>query len=361
MPASKWADLNKILQCYSWEGKWVPAPPGDPANATYLWAPGNCGRPWKRYSPRGLCRLLDGRKLGLVGDSMTRYVLHALDAKLTAGGPWAAPEAAWQTPGRTGSSLHPRSSPSSAPPSSDPFCGNDTDPHLLPTPPPLPDWHIGRYNKTIVVNICTPPQPLQPGDADFKCAYMLYNRADRLLVDGDPRATVNYYYSDFPWSTGLAGFPGVLVLNRGSHYENDTLYVSSWRSALSHLRRAAPRAIVFARTTPPGHENCSLIRAPLDVPQPWCGLPHHWGSFYRQNHLLGALLRDEFPGVILLDVSFATALRGDGHKGGADCLHYVTWEAGNAWADMLGNALEMVYEAAGVEVGRKEEGRVGCG
>lgn len=124
--------------------------------------------------------------------------------------------------------------------------------------------------------------------------------------------------------------PGLIVINAGAHYQEDGALLSQVRAALAATVAANPSATVVWRNTPPGHVNCSRIRTPLASPQPLELLPYHWGDFARQNALVAELIAREFPGVSYLDVATSTALRGDFHISAmqrqppddSDCMRY---------------------------------------
>ena len=208
--------------------------------------------------------------------------------------------------------------------------------------------------------MCTTGVPFRMATPLERCMRVsaLYRRSDRLLVDGDPRAECLWTgnFVDAPWTAALSQRTRLVVLNRGAHYENDSLALEAWATALRAVRRAAPNALVVVRTTPAGHYNCIAHNRPLSTPLPrWRGQDYfRWLLFHvsdmpqiafvaqiviipreglltscrmgplmqRQNVLLRELVDTEFPGVLLLDVEALSALRPDAHRGSGDCLHW---------------------------------------
>jgi hypothetical protein len=176
------------------------------------------------------------------------------------------------------------------------------------------------------------PRIAQFGTGENVCGLTsVSRRSDRLLLNISGRSLdCSKYRLDTTWA-GDAPEAALIVLNRGAHYTDDTLYLDGWRAALDHVRSVAPDAIVVARTTPPGHPNCFNFTAPLRSPQyiekVWSS--SHWADFGRQNALLRALVRDAFPDVLLFDVELMASLRPDVHVGRLgkgntsipDCLH----------------------------------------
>jgi hypothetical protein len=173
---------------------------------------------------------------------------------------------------------------------------------------------------------CTPSnerhQVAQFGSGENLCGLTaISRRADRLLLNTSVQPfQCNGGFLDTTWA-GDAPEAALIILNRGAHYTNDTLYLDGWRAALDHVRSVAPDAIVVARTTPPGHLDCFKFTAPLRSP-PSITKQFNWADFGRQNALLRALVKDAFPGVLLFDVELMAALRPDVHVGRDDCLHF---------------------------------------
>ena len=182
------------------------------------------------------------------------------------------------------------------------------------------------------------------GAGGGKPAFLMFRRSDRLHL-GVKKFTWTGNFIEEPWQGMMNRFAfDVVVLNRGAHYELDGPFVDQWRRTLAWLREAHPGALVVARNTPPGHKRCGEARQPLARPQDPAGLPFNWGRFGHQNRLLERLVRDEFPGVLLLDWATPTALRPDQHRlgrRGNDCLHYREPRSGaiDHWARLLYAAL----------------------
>jgi len=96
----------------------------------------------------------------------------------------------------------------------------------------------------------------------------LFRRNDRLLLDGDKRAECLWTgnFIDAPWIFKLSDRTRLVVLNRGAHYEDDALALAAWATALRAARKAAPHALIVARTTPAGHEHCDDYMRPVVTP-----------------------------------------------------------------------------------------------
>ncbi|BBN11861.1 hypothetical protein MPTK1_5g15360 [Marchantia polymorpha subsp. ruderalis] len=160
----------------------------------------------------------------------------------------------------------------------------------------------------------------------FKISFV---RNDRLSLVSAPVYDDRSNFHEYPWMD-LVGTYGVkiLLLNRGAHYENDTVYERSLRETFTALRKTYPDVQVIYRNTPPGHANCTNTTAvpPLAQRQEfgWDGVKwpdfYSWGLFARQN-VLARKIVEEFE-YIYMDVDTMLALRADGHPHPQDCLHY---------------------------------------
>ena len=185
---------------------------------------------------------------------------------------------------------------------------------------------------------------------------LLWRRSDRLRLDLKRRYEMVHSFGEEQWVPDLGavgGKPpkwGVLVLNRGAHFDGDDSYLTQMRATLTYLRVAHPTTAVVVRNTPPGHAACTKATGPWDRYRGGQRLPFHWHEFERQNAALRTLLYDEFPGVLYLDVEHATRLRPDLHllgRRGKDCLHYRNPGPIDNWVRLFSNALQLAEDVAG--------------
>ena len=153
-----------------------------------------------------------------------------------------------------------------------------------------------------------------------------------------------------PWRNlvGPGNF-GVVLLNRGAHYVNDSIFLSEYKDTLYFLRRTMPDALLFLRTTVSGHEDCRNRhnQAPLRARDPRPSGTYNWDKFEVQNKLLERLVNgDAFLAshTFIMDVDPATSLRADSHS---DCLHYCMPGPMDMWADMF---VSMVHLADGLNL-----------
>ena len=339
LPRARWETLQRQLVCFA-HGRWehdedladmgprVSAPAGGPfAEPGLHWAwvldsaartnrsgtsggrGGGCAQ-LPRWTRRSFCSVLRGRGVLLVGDSLNRAMhMTLLD--------------------------------------------------LAQQPPQLPQVrNEERSRRKGVGSLCRGNGVNKPCSGHVICrgsghtpAPLRYRRSDQLRTDVTAlRRIERDNVIEEPWlGYASSGEFEIIILNRGAHAARDDAYLAGWRDALAAVRAAAPRALLIARNTPPGHLNCAYAKAPLASPPPSAGLPYGWESFNRQNALLRRLLSEEFEGVLLLDVATATALRPDMHRLGSrgrDCLHYKDGAGPmDTWARLLLALLQRVEAA----------------
>ena len=139
------------------------------------------------------------------------------------------------------------------------------------------------------------------------------------------------------------GFPPtVLILNRGAHYQNDTILLTELRHNLEEVRvwlhecaKLEIKCHFFWRTTVPGHPGCGKFTEPvnnaLELMEAMVqnlsnydnlSLTYHWYDYQHQNKLvLEELERSGLPYQIL-DGYYLNVLRPDQHRAHEnDCLH----------------------------------------
>lgn len=135
--------------------------------------------------------------------------------------------------------------------------------------------------------------------------------------------------------------PTVLVLNRGAHYQNDTILLTELRRNLDDVRvwlrqcdSYQIKCHFFWRTTVPGHPGCGNFTEPVNdlaametIIQDLSNydnrsLTWHWYDYQHQNNLvLNELEKSGLP-YHILDGYYLNTLRPDGHRANEDdCLH----------------------------------------
>mmetsp|Transcript_62238 Transcript_62238/g.140754 ORF Transcript_62238/g.140754 Transcript_62238/m.140754 type:complete len:344 (+) Transcript_62238:690-1721(+) len=165
------------------------------------------------------------------------------------------------------------------------------------------------------------------------------------------------------------GNRSIWVLNTGAHTHNLRSYDSTIKNVLELMlkRIFSTRDIAVFRTTPPGHPGCEKYEKPfeteaeaLHTSQPgiegydW-DMHAKYDTFLRKRlaSLEGGAPNEKreqhghsrlrhFGGVVLLDVTLMTLLRGDGHRAplhDRDCLHHFNPGVGDYWNHLLFSTL----------------------
>jgi hypothetical protein len=155
-------------------------------------------------------------------------------------------------------------------------------------------------------------------------------------------------FIEFPWINVVESRNiGVLVLNRGSHYENDTKVISDLHVTMKYLEKYLHgNMTIIWRNTPHGHVTAKndFLRIPLKShlydSEDSIDWPYNWGLFHRQNILIKLWLKTHHPHVIYLDIAHLTSYRSDSHRDG---LHYCIPGPIDTWAKMLYYILDMKY------------------
>ena len=93
--------------------------------------------------------------------------------------------------------------------------------------------------------------------------------------------------------------------------------------------------LVF-RTSVPGHEHCDHEKEPFKRPSDF-KLAHlyNWDLVPANNQYMRKVLATADPSAVVLNVTYMTELRPDGHRGSKDCLHYILPGAPDWWSHLL--------------------------
>eukprot|EP00668_Euglena_longa_P010866 GGOE01013167.1.p1 GENE.GGOE01013167.1~~GGOE01013167.1.p1 ORF type:complete len:248 (-),score=46.93 GGOE01013167.1:282-1025(-) len=178
---------------------------------------------------------------------------------------------------------------------------------------------------------------------------LLYVRNDHLLMANATYFDKRNNVLVKPWYEALLQSPnvGTVILNRGTHYTPDKVFLPHMEELFHSLRRDRPDLLVIYRNTPAGHHDCwegSGVHGPPNARpyQSWAEGkpdPFHWRALLPQNRLVEALIHDKFPGVVYWDVEQATAFRQDSHPSPKDCLHYCVPGPINHWVEAFGQLM----------------------
>ena len=271
------------------------------------------------------CRLLGGRDVLLIGDSMTRLTWQAL----------------WNLAAQPNDTdypnpfLYPYARPINWPP------GEVCQQYQTSRAVVLLNWAAGHLRLANDLPFKTIREQCPAGGTAVGCrgispAVVTGSTEDRIWG-------VDEFVVDFVKDKRLN--PSLVIVNAGLHFQPDDVIIPQYRAALSRITTALPHAIIVVRNTPPGHANCSKFTAPLAEPQ-HAPLPYGWRALQPQNILIADLVEREFPSVLFMDVATSTALRGDMHVSSfmhpptdLDCVHYVEPGPVDSWIRIHYNTL----------------------
>jgi hypothetical protein len=165
--------------------------------------------------------------------------------------------------------------------------------------------------------------------------HLFFVRNDRLsLVDAISVNLENNMF-EYPWAPDLQNRASSLkqpshfdfvFLNRGAHYEEDSIVLNAVDAAVSYIKRTAPSTKIIWRTSMRGHLNPDQF---FDAPplseeiefKELEKLPYNWGKILTQNAKVLNFLKNKFSDTLILDVAPAMGLRHDRHARG-DGLHW---------------------------------------
>lgn len=140
-------------------------------------------------------------------------------------------------------------------------------------------------------------------------------------------------------------FPVVVVLNRGAHYQNDTVLSSGIRRNIQEIKEWKAKCAAFGyrchlfwRTSVPGHPLCDKVNFTVPINnivemENWISnvsnydaytSKYHWYDYQHQNELVLNLLRQGLgdDGFQVLDAYHLNVRRPDEHRvRQGDCLH----------------------------------------
>ena len=142
------------------------------------------------------------------------------------------------------------------------------------------------------------------------------NKSTGLAYKGD--GVISGYCGGTP-STPCKG-SRIVVLNRGLHGVNTLDLLQEIRGLIEVIRQETSRVMIIWRDTPVGHPDCMSYTAPIASPinasiyaASGEAFNYDWMGIYKQNANVSAMLQKEFPDVVWMEVSLATMLRPDKH------------------------------------------------
>lgn len=292
---------NAFGQCVSTTGQWIedrtkqPMYPPDPELLTsnytdpypsnIFWWQTNPNCPLMDWDRLKFCRLLRGRNIMLVGDSLARQMLAKMAFSVLSRG-------------------------------YSPIC---------------PDR--GQL-------ICN-------GMPDIKEACVWGIRNDVLSLRNDSIDDKLRNIFEHPWHQQvLERNISILILNKGAHYQSDELFVPQLNETVSFIDTLPSHVFPIWRNTVAGHMNCQNYSRPITERQTGV-MPFNWEKFQHQNELAHEIIKMK-PRFIHMDVETMTSLRPDHHSSPPrDCLHYssgLTPSPVDFWVLLFYNILAVIDE-----------------
>lgn len=138
----------------------------------------------------------------------------------------------------------------------------------------------------------------------------------------------------------------LIIANRGVHFVPDDVVLTELEHTLSYLRQHHGSVSVIYRSSAPGHKNFDEVRysAPLSSEAEAQLDLFSWDKLKLQNSLIRQLLRNSFNEVLYLDVYPSSVLRHDGHTT-EDGLHYCIPGPIDNWVVLLYNLLSLLQNS----------------
>ncbi|GJP86222.1 hypothetical protein CLOP_g16272 [Closterium sp. NIES-67] len=257
-----------------------------------------CGGLWEWFDPLRFCQVLDGRRVLIVGDSISMLLADAIRFNVRLGAKDWDSRVRWGEP--TG------------------YCKRYRNATKEPAD-----------KRCWTLHLCT----------DLGLSVRLFFVRDYYLNSTE---AVNDFMVDKSFDESWMGEIAaqnisIVVMNRGAHYIPDDQFERQMRSTLLALRQTHPDLLIIVRNTPAGHPQCWLHRKPV---KQLLKLPHtdwHWDGYAAQNEILKRLA--EGVGGVYMDVNASAVWRADGHIGRWDCLHYCHPGPVDTWVQLLHNML----------------------
>jgi hypothetical protein len=151
-----------------------------------------------------------------------------------------------------------------------------------------------------------------------------------------------------PASASAVDAAPVIIANWGAFYNPDAVVSMYMKEFLAALDQHIPRALFMFRASNMAHAHCEKYHYPdrgNTVPQQNPQKPHwHWADFPLQNKIWSdyLLLNSSQAGKIYLNTFDMSSQRPDQHPGMLDCLHYCVPGPIDGWVQLTHGALFLV-------------------
>jgi len=168
-------------------------------------------------------------------------------------------------------------------------------------------------------------------------------RNDRLSLRQEEMIDHTNNFYELPWTNLLSTWNvTLLILNRGSHYENDSTVLSQLNDTFRYLEENHPNVSIIWRNTPIGHTDWKshILGMPLKaIPSLETLTSYHYGEFFRQNELISKYINKFHKDILFLDVYKSAGLRADSRQ---DPIHGCVPGFMDQWWELLYNALRFI-------------------
>lgn len=141
----------------------------------------------------------------------------------------------------------------------------------------------------------------------------------------------------------------LIVMNSGAHFISTDERVRNIDESLRNLFALHDVSIIF-RTTPPGHPRCDSLFYSHPIDGTYYNYsdeenkPYHYNEFVQQSLVVVEMLRRKYPQVLTLNVHNVTSHRADSHPLFGDCLHYCIPGPVNTWIEFLYHSLTVLQQ-----------------
>eukprot|EP01083_Nonionella_stella_P139714 426800_1 len=134
----------------------------------------------------------------------------------------------------------------------------------------------------------------------------------------------------------------VVIMNMGAHWNKKSSSKIAFRMIANAVYNTVDSETIIFRTNVMGHKGCNQFTKPLDLDAMTVSNQYNWMDFDEINTMFITEFQNVFNANLkslkkqfhALDISMFE-MRGDGHVGGNDCLHYCTPSGINEWNKLL--------------------------
>ena len=172
-------------------------------------------------------------------------------------------------------------------------------------------------------------------------------------------------FSDFNWIGRIKTVnASVIFMNTGAHPRPDEELLTQLNNTFAYLFANFPGISVVYRNTPYGHPNCKIHTLPLNESEKknisWNGIPtsFKWDHFDEINDKVSDLISKKFSQILYIDIAHSTNYRADAHSfenenHSPDCLHYCIPGPTFEWVGFHTYALSLAANVNIIDYGKE--------